>query len=213
MKLDRRILRPIFLALSLAGPMGLAASPLSVTAARESSGQEEKIQAAFESLSADNVRAWEGKAHSGDAFAQNLMGLAHKYGSFVRRDHALSAQWFRKSADQGFADAQFNLGRIYGPADGLYRKSRAAPEDYAQAARWLGKAAMQGYAPAQVKLGELYAAGGYGLGRDLVQAYLWTSVAAGNGNQTARELAEAYAARMSEVQLAAARERLKEWKR
>lgn len=182
-----------------------------VIAAPEGSGQEEKIQAAFESLSADNVRAWEDKAHAGDAFAQNLIGLAHKYGSFVRQDHSLSAHWFRKAAEQGFADAQFNLGRIYGPSDGLYRRNRAAPEDYAEAARWLGKAAMQGYAPAQIKLGELYAAGGYGLDRDLVQAHLWTSLAASNGNQAARKLAESYAEHMSEAQLAATKERLKAW--
>lgn len=209
MKRDKRILRAILVALWLAGPTVLAASPSIVIAAPESSGQEEKIQAAFESLSADNVQMWEGKAHAGDAFAQNLMGLAYKYGSFVRQDHSLSAHWFRKAAELGFADAQFNLGRIYGPADGLYRRSRAAPEDYAEAARWLGKAAVRGYAPAQIKLGELYAAGGRGLGPDLVQAYFWTSVAAANGNQTARKLAGAYAARMSEAQLAAATERLR----
>lgn len=192
--------------------MALAGLPSNAAAASGSPLQEEKIQAAFESLSADNVGAWEDKAQAGDPFAQNLMGLAHKYGSFVRQDHALSAQWFRKAAEQGFADAQFNLGRIYGPADGLYRRSRAAPEDYAEAARWLGKAAMQRYAPAQLKLGELYAVGGHGLDRDLVHAHFWTSVAAANGNQTARRLAESYAARMSEAQLAAAKERLKAWK-
>lgn len=148
---------------------------------------EEKIQAAFESLSADNIGEWEKKAQAGDPLAQNLMGSAHKYGRFVRQDHAASMQWFRKAAEQGLADAQFNLGRIYGPADGLYRRSRAVPEDYAEAAKWLGKAAAQDYAPAQVKLAELYASGGRGLDQDYVRAYFWTQVAAENGSEPARK--------------------------
>lgn len=172
----------------------------------------EKIQAAFESLSAHNVGAWEEKARAGDPLAQNLMGLAHKYGSFVRQDHALSAQWFRKAAEQGFADAQFNLGRIYGPADGLYRRSRAAPEDYAEAAKWLGKAAAQGYAPAQIRLGDLYASGGRGLEQDYVRAYAWTSLAAANGNPPALKQLESYAARMSEAQIAAAKDLARAWR-
>lgn len=167
---------------------------------------EEKIQAAFESLSAENIGEWEKKAQAGDPLAQNLMGSAHKYGRFVRQDHGASMQWFRKAAEQGLADAQFNLGRIYGPADGLYRRSRAAPEDYAEAAKWLGKAAVQGYTPAQIKLAELYASGGYGLDKDYVRAYFWTNVAAENGHEAARKQLASYASRMSEAQIAAAKE-------
>ena len=174
--------------------------------------QEEKIQAAFESLSADNIGEWETKAQAGDPLAQNLMGLAHKYGRFVRQDHAASLQWFRKAAEQGFVDAQFNLGRIYGPADGLYRRSRAAPEDYGEAAKWLGKAAAQGHTPAQIKLAELYASGGYGLDRDYVQAYLWTSVAAESGSEPARKQLASYTSRMSEAQIAEAKELARTWK-
>ncbi|MGQ0654266.1 MAG: tetratricopeptide repeat protein [Betaproteobacteria bacterium] len=168
--------------------------------------QEEKIQAAFESLSIDNIGEWEKRAQAGDALAQNLMGLAHKYGSLVRQDHAVSAQWFRKAAEQGFVDAQFNLGRIYGPADGLYRKRRAAPEDYAEAAKWLGKAAAQCHTPAQVKLAELHASGGHGLDQDYVRAYFWMSRAAANGSEPARKQLTSYASRMSESQVAAAKE-------
>ena len=167
---------------------------------------EEKIQAAFESLSPDNIGEWEKKAQAGDPLAQNLMGSAHKYGRFVRQDHAASMQRFRKAAEQGFVDAQFNLGRIYGPADGLYRRSRAAPEDYAEAAKWLGKAAAQGHTPAQVKVAELYAFGGDGLDQDYVRAYFWTSVAAQNGSEPARKRLATYASRMSEAQIAAAKE-------
>lgn len=205
-------MKQTLVALSLSG-FAAFGMPTGAPAAGSGAFQEEKIQAAFESLSADNVRGWEEKARAGDALAQNLMGLAHKYGTFVRQDHALSAQWFREAAQQGFADAQFNLGRIYGPADGLYRKSRGAPEDYAEAAKWLGKAAAQGYAPAQIKLGELYATGGPGLAQDNGEAYFWTSLAAANGNQAARKQMEVYAARMSEAQVAAAKERAKAWKR
>ena len=62
-----------------------------------------------------------------DPLAQNVMGMAYKYGIGTNQNHAMSLEWFRKAADQGDADAQFNLGRIYGKATGSYAKMRAAP--------------------------------------------------------------------------------------
>jgi TPR repeat protein len=185
-------------------PLLLALLPGAVAA--EDRFDEQKIQTAFESLSADNIGVWKKKAQTGDPLAQNLMGLAHKYGTFVRQDHGLSVEWFRKAAEQGFADAQFNLGRIYGPADGLYRKGRAAPEDYAQAVKWLRRAAEQGYAPAQTKVAELYASGGHGLERDYVQAYVWMSLAAEKGNEPALKQLALYASHMNEAQIAEAKQ-------
>jgi hypothetical protein len=63
---------------------------------------------------------------------------------------------------------QFNLGRIYGKATGIYGKQRAAPQDDATAALWYRKAAEQNYAPAQFNLSEMYAEGSPHFPRDLV---------------------------------------------
>ena len=191
-------MKPLWLALLLV--------LLPAAVAAEDRFDEQKIQTAFESLSADSIGVWEKKAQDGDPLAQNLMGLAHKYGTLVRQDHGLSVEWFRKAAEQGFADAQFNLGRIYGPADGLYRKRRAAPEDYAQAVKWLRRAAEQGYTPAQTKVAELYASGGHGLERDYVQAYFWMGLAAEKGNEPARKQLALYASHMNEAQIAEAKQ-------
>ena len=51
---------------------------------------------------------------------------------------AEAVKWFRKAADQGFADAQFNLGVMYGNGEGV-------PESYVRAYVWLSMAKTQGY--------------------------------------------------------------------
>ncbi|KAF9079759.1 hypothetical protein BGX23_003304 [Mortierella sp. AD031] len=50
--------------------------------------------------------------------------------------------WYRKAADQGDADAQCNVGILYGRGQGV-------PQDYSQAMKWYRKAADQGHANAK----------------------------------------------------------------
>ena len=56
--------------------------------------------------------------------------------------------WYRKAAEQGYADAQYNLGILYANGQGV-------TQDYAEAARWYRKAADQGDAIAQINLDDL----------------------------------------------------------
>ena len=119
-----------------------------------------KLGAAIETLAPETVDGWEKKARAGDAMAQNIMGLAYKCGMGVKQDHAASIQWFRRAAEQGEADAQFNLGRLYASeVDGMYKKGRAAPADDAQAFKWYRLSAEQGHTQAQVRLAQLFAKG------------------------------------------------------
>ena len=60
--------------------------------------------------------------------------------------------WLRKAADQGYAPAQYYLGRAYSSGDGV-------AEDLAEAVRWYRKAADQGDAAAQCSLGVIYELG------------------------------------------------------
>src|SRR5271167_40492 len=53
---------------------------------------------------------------------------------------------YRKAADQGFAQALYNVG-------GMYMIGLSVPQDYAQAAAWFRKAADKGNANAQYNLG------------------------------------------------------------
>ena len=46
-------------------------------------------------------------------------------------------KWYRLAAEQGLAEAQDNLGRMYARGDGV-------PEDYVKADVWLNLAAAQG---------------------------------------------------------------------
>jgi TPR repeat protein len=56
-----------------------------------------------------------------------------------------AVEWYRKAAEKGNAEAQYNLGE-------MYRVGRILPKDSAEAARWLKQAADQNHLEAQVRL-------------------------------------------------------------
>jgi restriction system protein len=51
-------------------------------------------------------------AQQGDAIAQNLLGVIYYYGQGVAIDSAMAANWFRKAAAQGNADALIYLPKV-----------------------------------------------------------------------------------------------------
>jgi uncharacterized protein len=53
------------------------------------------------------------------------------------------------AAEQGYAEAQYNLGVMYGNGNGVV-------QDYAEAVKWYRLAAEQGNAKAQNNLGVMY---------------------------------------------------------
>jgi len=58
-------------------------------------------------------------------------------GRGVPQDYAQAVKCFRLAADQGNADAQFNLGQMYANVQGV-------PRDYVLAYMWLNLSAVQG---------------------------------------------------------------------
>tara|TARA_B110001469_G_C9399773_1_gene205529 strand:+ start:144 stop:533 length:390 start_codon:yes stop_codon:yes gene_type:complete len=76
----------------------------------------------------------------------------------------------KKAAEQGDADAQFNLGCMYADGEGV-------AEDSAEAVKWWLKAAEQGDADAQNNLGAMYD-NGQGVAEDDVEAVKWYRKAA-----------------------------------
>lgn len=145
-----------------------------------------RLNDALESLTADTLPSWTEKAKNGDAVAQNVVGMAYKYGEVVKQHPARSLYWFLRAAKGGDADAQYNLGRIYGKASGtVYLKQRTASRDDIAAAAWYRKAAEQNYIPAQFNLGEMYAEGSARFARDPAQAFFWLRLAEAGGNQSA----------------------------
>ncbi len=70
----------------------------------------------------------------------------------VPQDYKTAVKWYRLAAEQGYADAQFNMGV-------MYSKGKGVPQDYKTAVKWYKLAAEQGYADAQFNLGLMYVIG------------------------------------------------------
>ena len=68
-------------------------------------------------------------------------------GKGVPQDYAAAVSWYRKAAEQGNADAQFDLGVMY------HDRPRRATGLRGGGMRWYRKAAEQGNAGAQINLG------------------------------------------------------------
>lgn len=80
----------------------------------------------------------------------------------------------RKLAEQGNAQAQFDLGHMYQEGDGVTK-------NITEAVKWVKKAAEQGNSDAQHRLGYYYAAG-LGVPQNYAEAMKWYLKAAEQGN-------------------------------
>ena len=77
---------------------------------------------------------------------------ATKLALLARTMIKFTVEWYQKAAQQGDAQAQFNLGE-------MYRRGHGVTQDYEKAVEWYQKAAKQGDAQAQFNLGEMYRRG------------------------------------------------------
>jgi TPR repeat protein len=117
------------------------------------------------------------KARAGNPDAEFRVGAQYELGAKVAQDPAQAAAWYRKAADQGFAQAEHSLGVLYEFGNGV-------PADYTTAAQWYRKAAEQGFAPAQFSLGLCYVHG-KGVPQDFQKALEWYGKAAQQKNSDA----------------------------
>lgn len=94
----------------------------------------------FSSLFSSDIQQsfWETytQALRGDKEAQFQVGVIFERGIGTEENLSLAAQWFEKSAEQGYVDAQYNIAIMY--ADG-----RGVEADEGKAMMWLAKAAKQ----------------------------------------------------------------------
>ena len=89
-------------------------------------------------------------------------------GSRVQAEDVPSAEKiaeYRQAADQGEADAQYNLGLCYYKGEGVRK-------DQAEAVKWFRKAAEQGHVKGQCNLGVCYD-NGEGVPKDDAEAVKW----------------------------------------
>ncbi len=114
-------------------------------------------------------------AAAGDAYAQLNLGAAYDNGIGVARDIEQALLWYEKAAEQGVAEAQFNLAHL------LVAEELSA----AVAAQWMLKAAEQGMSDAEYLMGVIYAEG-IGVEMDRAEARRWLQQAVQKGNLEAQ---------------------------
>ena len=95
------------------------------------------------------------RANKGDVVSQMSLGEYYERGGGIilgeiLKDKYAAIKWYRRAAEQGFAPAQFELGRCYWCGEG------GLEQDYAKAAEWYRKAAVQGLSDALYWLGYCY---------------------------------------------------------
>ena len=120
----------------------------------------------------------------------------------VTKDYTQAVKWWRKAADQGYANAQANLGV-------MYDRGRGVTQDYAEAVKWYRKAADQEYAYAQVLLGWMHYKG-RGVIQDNITAHMWWNIAALKGDKGAVKTLDIVAKRMTAATIEEAQKRAQE---
>jgi hypothetical protein len=144
-------------------------------------------------------------AEKGVPEAQFWIGVAYdQRGWFGVTDKQEAFNWFKRSAEHDYVDAEAELGRCYEDGAG-------AEQDYPLAAEWYQKAAehvpnLGGAGQGRNDLGLLYMAG-LGVPKDYVQAYRWFSLASSEANLAAVQV------EMTPAQILQAQKMADEWKK
>jgi TPR repeat protein len=103
----------------------------------------------------------------GSLEAQRDLGALYATGDWTGpKDPTQAVEWYRKAAERGHPDAQYNLGFMYLLGEGL-------SSDPEVGLRWLRRSADQGEGIAFRLLADLYRHGYYGVPLDIKQADYW----------------------------------------
>jgi TPR repeat protein len=122
------------------------------------------------------------KAEKGDPLSQCMVGETYYFGYNgvpavpVNKNEAV--KWLRRAAEQGIAEAEFNLA-------GCYHDGQGVATNDVEAAKWWRKAAEQNFKEAQINLGKAYEIG-IGVPTDLHEAAKWYKKAAEQGDAQAQ---------------------------
>jgi TPR repeat protein len=117
-------------------------------------------------------------AELGHAIAQYNLAMMYSNGESVYVDYQQAVYWFKKSAEQEFAPAQYRLGEMY------YFEKGGLPRDLVKAIELFNKSASQGDPDAQMNLALLYGTG-EGLPADTEKALFWLERAGEGGHESA----------------------------
>ena len=145
--------------------------------------------------------------------AKSLYQEGEKY--YNAQNFVKAVEYYRKAAEQGYGNAQNDLGWMYGNGHGvaqddveavkwyrkaaeqglpisqnnlgwMYENGRGVAQDYEEAIKWYSKAAEQSHADAQCNLGRMYE-NGLGINEDVEIAKAYYEIAAENGSSSAEK--------------------------
>ena len=122
----------------------------------------------------------------------------------IEQDPQQAAYWYQMAADQGHAEAQYNLGRLYASGKGV-------PRDEERAVNWIRASASQAYVPAQAMFGARYATGN-GITQDHRLAYFWLTLAFLHGDKSVEKLRSTEAAKLTPAVVASTDQAAQSWK-
>jgi TPR repeat protein len=115
----------------------------------------------------------------GSSSSEDMVALLSEgFQAYNAGNYAKAVELFRKAAEQGNMNAQYNLGNCYENGNGV-------PQDYKKAAEWYTKAADQGDMDAQLYLGDCYFDGN-GVPQDYKKGAEWYRKSAEQGNTYAQ---------------------------
>ena len=104
-------------------------------------------------LAAESLQTLLQQARSGDEQAQYQLAETYYWGEGAPRDYRKALKWYQQAAENGYADAQYQLGYLHQHGPDLVNK------DDSLAFEWYLKAAKQGHVSAQTKVSLMYRMG------------------------------------------------------
>jgi TPR repeat protein len=115
----------------------------------------------------------EKSAIQGNYFGQYMLGVFYNEGKIVKQDTKKAMEWYLKSANQGYSDAQYQIALMY-----------INEEKYNKYKEWIEKAAFQEHSKAQYALGAMYERGVVGMAeQNILVAKEWFGKACDGGLQ------------------------------
>jgi localization factor PodJL len=215
---------------------GAGEARATIPSAMEPSGSETAAPSAAPAVAVGKAppeglgtEAFVAAVRAGDPKALFETGLRLMEGAQGAPQPEQAATWFARSAERGFAPAQYSLGTLYEKGNGVTRDTAIARDWYVKAAeqgnvramhnlavlfatgvegksdpvlaaRWFQEAADHGMTDSQYNLGILYARGA-GVEQDLTESYKWFSIVAAAGDADAGTKRDEIAKSLNETQL------------
>jgi uncharacterized protein len=116
----------------------------------------------------------------GKALSNYNIWIMYYKGEGVKQDKKEAINWLRKSAEQGYGQAQFVLSYTNFTGDGI-------EPNIPEGVKWMHKAAENGFAEAQFRLGMMYI-NGDNVEKNRDTGVKWVKKAAKKGNVNAKKL-------------------------